>query len=81
MTSKTFEKGQTVTIKRGRHAGCKAWFDQISKRPGGEHCFVYFKTRNISGAQVRVDDLETPDETRRREAVAYLDSFFAVTPA
>lgn len=53
-----FTHGQAINVIAGRHAGKTAWFNKASNKPGGQHAFVWFKTQNMSGAQVRLDEIE-----------------------
>lgn len=50
-----FEHGQEIIVIAGNHAGKTGFFNKVSGRGGrGEYCFIWFKTANMSGAQVKV---------------------------
>lgn len=54
----SFTNGQEIKVISGTHTGKAGWFNkENAHRPG--KCFIWFKTVNMTGAQVSLTDLES----------------------
>ena len=65
-----------VTVKNGAHAGKEGFYDADAKVRNGRVC-VMFKTANMSGAFIAIEDLapiieETKEPAMNERAAAYL---------
>ena len=65
-----------VTVKNGSHAGKEGFYDADAKVRNGRVC-VMFKTANMSGAYVAIEDLapiikETNEPAMNERAAAYM---------
>jgi len=52
----TFTNGQEIKVISGTHAGKSGWFNKPNAHREGK-CFIWFKTVNMTGAQVSISDL------------------------
>lgn len=52
-----FTNGQEIKVISGTHAGKIGWFNKENAHREGK-CFIWFKTVNMTGAQVNLTDLE-----------------------
>lgn len=65
-----------VTVKNGSHAGKEGFYDADAKVRNGRAC-VMFKTTNMSGAYIAIEDLapiieETNEPATNERAAAYI---------
>lgn len=68
-----FEHAQEIVVVAGNHAGKSGWFNKVSGRGGrGEYCFIWFKTANMTGAQVKMSEIApvggAPTPTTKKDA-------------
>lgn len=52
-----FTSGQEIKVISGTHAGKVGWFNKLNAHREGK-CFIWFKTANVTGAQVNLADIE-----------------------